>query len=236
MRGHKSGLLTAADYNNLCQCESLDDIKLNLVCGRRAHLLHCHVSAVNRPVHRTVGMPYNLTCATGKSLPCKGQPLRYVAQHDKVAASPWTQHCPGTWLAIEANGWRICCDGLWQGVLEQWLEVKQLNAMAQASPYRCCMQIICYMTTRPYPKIVVCLDMSGTTRQCVKCCLQTGTDYGPYLANEASPLFTATIVERCTEKLVDDWNKMRANVRCCVLQKTNDGLASIAFACQDGLH
>ena len=31
VRGHRSGLLTAADYNNLAQCESLDDIKLNLV-------------------------------------------------------------------------------------------------------------------------------------------------------------------------------------------------------------
>jgi V-type H+-transporting ATPase subunit d len=31
LRGHRSGLLTVADYNNLCQCESLEDIKLNLV-------------------------------------------------------------------------------------------------------------------------------------------------------------------------------------------------------------
>lgn len=30
-RGYRSGLLTVADYNNLSQCESLDDIKLNLV-------------------------------------------------------------------------------------------------------------------------------------------------------------------------------------------------------------
>ncbi|PWA34746.1 ATPase, V0/A0 complex, subunit C/D [Artemisia annua] len=30
VRGHRSGLLTAADYNNLCQCESLDDIKMHL--------------------------------------------------------------------------------------------------------------------------------------------------------------------------------------------------------------
>ena len=43
--------------------------------------------------------------------------------------------------------------------------------------------------------------------------MQTGTDYGPYLANEPSPLHTTTIVDRCTEKLVDDWNKMRAHVR-----------------------
>lgn len=38
---------------------------------------------------------------------------------------------------------------------------------------------------------------------------QTATDYGQYLANEASPLFTSTIVDRCTRKLVDDWNAMR---------------------------
>lgn len=31
MRGHKSGLLSTSDYNNMCQCETLDDIKLHLV-------------------------------------------------------------------------------------------------------------------------------------------------------------------------------------------------------------
>ena len=31
VRGHKSGLFTSADYNNLCQCETLEDIKLHLV-------------------------------------------------------------------------------------------------------------------------------------------------------------------------------------------------------------
>jgi hypothetical protein len=31
VRGHKAGLLTVPDYNNLTQCEALDDIKLNLV-------------------------------------------------------------------------------------------------------------------------------------------------------------------------------------------------------------
>mmetsp|Transcript_18805 Transcript_18805/g.56846 ORF Transcript_18805/g.56846 Transcript_18805/m.56846 type:complete len:352 (-) Transcript_18805:134-1189(-) len=30
VRGHRTGLLSSADYNNLAQCESLDDIKLNL--------------------------------------------------------------------------------------------------------------------------------------------------------------------------------------------------------------
>lgn len=31
MRGYRLGLLTASDYNNLTQCETLDDIKLYLV-------------------------------------------------------------------------------------------------------------------------------------------------------------------------------------------------------------
>ena len=31
VRGHKLGLLTTADYNNLSQCDTLDDIKLYLV-------------------------------------------------------------------------------------------------------------------------------------------------------------------------------------------------------------
>ena len=31
VRGFKQGLLTAADYNNLSQCETLDDIKLYMV-------------------------------------------------------------------------------------------------------------------------------------------------------------------------------------------------------------
>ncbi|GBG61341.1 hypothetical protein CBR_g20375 [Chara braunii] len=30
VRGYRSGLLTGADYHNLCQCETLDDIKLHL--------------------------------------------------------------------------------------------------------------------------------------------------------------------------------------------------------------
>jgi hypothetical protein len=45
--------------------------------------------------------------------------------------------------------------------------------------------------------------------------LQTASDYGSYLANEASPLYTSTIVDKCTQKLVDDWNNMRCQVCCC---------------------
>lgn len=39
VRGHKSGLLTVPDYNNLCQCETLDDIKLNLVRGNNVFMV-----------------------------------------------------------------------------------------------------------------------------------------------------------------------------------------------------
>lgn len=38
----------------------------------------------------------------------------------------------------------------------------------------------------------------------------TSSDYGSYLANEPSPLHTSTIVDKCTQKLVEDWHGMRA--------------------------
>ncbi|CAM6083983.1 unnamed protein product [Calypogeia fissa] len=40
----------------------------------------------------------------------------------------------------------------------------------------------------------------------------SSTDYGPYLANEPSPLHTTTIVEKCTQKLVDEYNFMLTQV------------------------
>ena len=61
--------------------------------------------------------------------------------------------------------------------------------------------------------------------------MQTSTDYGPYLANEPSPLHTTTIVDRCTEKLVDDWNKMRTNVSPCTALVTPDAARAHACAC-----
>lgn len=45
-----------------------------------------------------------------------------------------------------------------------------------------------------------------------RCALQTGTDYGPFLANEASPIHTTTLVDCCTRKLVADWRYLRENV------------------------
>ena len=41
VRGYKLGLLTTADYNNLCQCETLEDIKLYLVGAADAVPLLC---------------------------------------------------------------------------------------------------------------------------------------------------------------------------------------------------
>ncbi|KAL3702308.1 hypothetical protein R1sor_020330 [Riccia sorocarpa] len=40
----------------------------------------------------------------------------------------------------------------------------------------------------------------------------TGTDYAPYFANVPSPLHSSTFVEKCTEKLVDEYNFMLSQV------------------------
>ena len=45
VRGHKSGLFTSADYNNLCQCETLEDIKLHLVS-----MMHIYRDFVSRRI------------------------------------------------------------------------------------------------------------------------------------------------------------------------------------------
>lgn len=110
VRGYKLGLLTAADYNNLSQCENLEDIKLYLVRRSGLQLL-------------------------------KGCDLRGVH--------------PGLWVA-------------------------------------------------PCPLTV---PLPATHSH------QTGTDYAKYVANEAGPLHTTTLVECCTRKLVDDWEYLRQNVR-----------------------
>lgn len=119
MRGHKvGGMLTAVDYNNLTQCESLDDIKLNLVRGsRKASRL-----APPRPRRRRP----RLSPGAGAPPPSPFHPL----------PAPKNQ------------------------------------------------------TTKKHP--------------------QTASDYGPYLANEPSPMPTSALVARCTQRLVDDWRAMRA--------------------------
>lgn len=42
--------------------------------------------------------------------------------------------------------------------------------------------------------------------------LQSATDYGPYIQNLATPLHTTTLLEACTQLLVDQWSFLRANV------------------------
>eukprot|EP00210_Caulerpa_lentillifera_P002240 g2152.t1 len=54
----------------------------------------------------------------------------------------------------------------------------------------------------------------------------SSTDYAKYLADLPSPLMTSTIVERCTQKLVDDWRHMRA--------QANDPLATFLDYCTYG--
>lgn len=70
---------------------------------------------------------------------------------------------------------------------------------------------LCLMRPASAPLCHTHAAPSCTSLLCV--CVQTATDYGSYLANEASPLYTSTIVDRCTQKLVDDWNAMRCQVR-----------------------
>jgi len=44
-RGYRSGLLTSADFNNLSQCENLDDVKLHLARVARTAAGTCAVTA-----------------------------------------------------------------------------------------------------------------------------------------------------------------------------------------------
>jgi hypothetical protein len=46
---------------------------------------------------------------------------------------------------------------------------------------------------------------------------QGTTDYGHYLQNEPSPIVPATIVEKCTAKLVEEWNHLRCQARARLL-------------------
>lgn len=51
VRGYKLGLLTTADYNNLTQCETLDDIKLYLVYATGCDSLFCFGCIVWKAVY-----------------------------------------------------------------------------------------------------------------------------------------------------------------------------------------
>ncbi|CAN6896920.1 unnamed protein product, partial [Brassica oleracea] len=48
-RRHHAGLLTTTDYNNLCQCENLDDIKMHLSATKYGSYLQNEPS----PLHTT---------------------------------------------------------------------------------------------------------------------------------------------------------------------------------------
>jgi hypothetical protein len=70
---------------------------------------------------------------------------------------------------------------------------------------------------------------------------QGTTDYGHYLQNEPSPLLPATIVEKCTQKLVDEWNHLRcqarashtrAEMRLCNRARARAGAAGSSFGVQ----
>jgi hypothetical protein len=61
------------------------------------------------------------------------------------------------------------------------------------------------LTTADYNNLCQC-----ETLEDIKLYL-TGTDYGPFLANEASPIHTTTLVDCCTRKLVADWRYLREN-------------------------
>ncbi len=66
--------------------------------------------------------------------------------------------------------------------------------------------------TRPPKAYLLCF----TDHECsdiVFCRPQTATDYGPYIQNLPSPLHTTSVVEACTQLLVDQWHYLRANVR-----------------------
>ena len=71
------------------------------------------------------------------------------------------------------------------------------------------------LTAADYNNLSQCENLDD-----VKLHLNT-TDYAPYLANEPSPLHPATIVEKCTHKLVDEWNHLRCQARC--IQGTKGG-------------
>ena len=130
VRGYRGGLLTTADYNNLCQCESLDDIKLNLT-----------------------GTDYGQFLQNG----------RYDLSRMRWAVlySPIFPHARAT-----------CCSRCW-----------------------------------PYEAVRICryfFVMSLAARiELTPCVKIMPSDAEP------SPLHTATIVEKCTQKLVDEFHHMR---------------------------
>lgn len=70
---------------------------------------------------------------------------------------------------------------------------------------RCCARL----------RVIRCTAIVQATFHCIAHSFrapQTGTDYGPFLANEPSPMHTTSLVDACTRKLVADWRYLRENV------------------------
>ncbi|CAN6903783.1 unnamed protein product, partial [Brassica oleracea] len=60
-RRHHAGLLTTADYNNLCQCENLDDIKMHLSATKYGSYLQ-NGATVTSAYHHNRGEVYAQAC------------------------------------------------------------------------------------------------------------------------------------------------------------------------------
>ena len=98
MRGHRAGLLRAADYNNLYQCETLEDVKLNLVRGKvekggergRAHVVFLMFPARCRPtlpLHPQSATDYGPYLANDAGPPT---PASIVASATSKLVDDWT--------------------------------------------------------------------------------------------------------------------------------------------------
>jgi V-type H+-transporting ATPase subunit d len=68
-----------------------------------------------------------------------------------------------------------------------------------------------------YDNLTQCDSLDGTSTACLliyssdmKMQLQQ-TTYGDFLVNEPSPLHTTTIAEKCTQKMVEDFEYLRTN-------------------------
>ena len=66
VRGNRSGLLTAADYNNLCQCETLDDIKMHLTATEYGPYLQNGEILLRPPLALPVGVSESTLVMLGR--------------------------------------------------------------------------------------------------------------------------------------------------------------------------
>lgn len=87
VRGHKSGLLTIPDYNNLTQCEALDDIKLNLVSAAAAR-------AGSDEASSCLNVSHGVSSSTGatRHIHPRGNPSRMARVAAEAAGHPPRRH------------------------------------------------------------------------------------------------------------------------------------------------